>query len=45
LWFDFQAEEAAEFYVSIFKNSKLGSIHRYGEGSPAPAGSVMSVEF
>jgi predicted 3-demethylubiquinone-9 3-methyltransferase (glyoxalase superfamily) len=45
LWFDSQAEEAAEFYVSIFKNSKIDSVRRYGEGSPAPAGTVMSVEF
>ena len=45
LWFDDQAEQAAEFYTSIFKQSKLGAISRYPEGSPGPAGSVMTVEF
>lgn len=45
LWFDRQAEEAANFYVSIFKGSKLGRVRRYGEGGPAPKGSVMSAEF
>jgi predicted 3-demethylubiquinone-9 3-methyltransferase (glyoxalase superfamily) len=50
LWFDSQAEEAANFYVSIFKNSgfknsQIGSIARYPEGSPGPAGKVMTVEF
>ncbi|KUN89436.1 hypothetical protein AQJ66_04540 [Streptomyces bungoensis] len=45
LWFDGRAEEAAEFYVSVFKNSSVGRISRYPEGSPGQAGSVMSVEF
>ena len=49
LWFDTQAEEAARFYVSIFKNSKIGAISRYDEeGSKAagrPKGSVMTVAF
>jgi predicted 3-demethylubiquinone-9 3-methyltransferase (glyoxalase superfamily) len=45
LWFDGKAEEAAKFYTSIFKNSKIGRIARYPEGAPAPAGSVMSVTF
>jgi predicted 3-demethylubiquinone-9 3-methyltransferase (glyoxalase superfamily) len=45
LWFDNQAEEAANFYVSLFKNSKLGSIRRYGDAGPGPNGSVMSVTF
>lgn len=49
LWFDTQAEEAAKFYVSIFKNSKLGTITRYGDagakGSGMPKGSVMTVTF
>ena len=45
LWFDSQAEEAAKFYVSIFKNSKIGRISRYGEAGPGPKGSVMTVEF
>ena len=45
LWFDTQAEEAAKFYCSIFKNSKIESTSRYGEGMPQPAGTVMSVTF
>jgi len=45
LWFDNQAEEAANFYVSIFNNSKVLTTTRYPEGSPGPAGSVMTVEF
>jgi predicted 3-demethylubiquinone-9 3-methyltransferase (glyoxalase superfamily) len=45
LWFDIQAEEAAKFYVSIFKNSKIVRIARYSELGPGPAGSVMTVEF
>lgn len=49
LWFDSQAEEAAKFYVSIFKNSKIGSLTRYGEAgaevSGRPKGSVMTVTF
>src|SRR5262245_55715374 len=49
LWFDDQAEEAAKFYTSIFKNSKLGKISRYDKASEAaagrPAGSVMTVDF
>ena len=49
LWFDDKAEEAAKFYVSIFKNSKLGKIARYGEAgaevSGRPKGSVMTVTF
>jgi predicted 3-demethylubiquinone-9 3-methyltransferase (glyoxalase superfamily) len=45
LWFNNQAEEAANFYVSIFKNSKIKQVSRYPEGSPAPAGSVMVVVF
>jgi predicted 3-demethylubiquinone-9 3-methyltransferase (glyoxalase superfamily) len=45
LWFEHQAEEAAKFYTSIFKNSKLGRVARYPEGSPGPAGSVMTIEF
>ena len=49
LWFDSQAEEAAKFYVSIFKNSKLGHMTRYGEAgaevSGRPKGSVMTVTF
>ena len=45
LWFDGKAEEAANFYVSIFKNSKMGKVVRYGEGAPAPKGTVMTVTF
>ena len=49
LWFDTQAEEAARFYVSIFDDSKLGTITHYGaagaEASGRPKGSVMTVEF
>jgi predicted 3-demethylubiquinone-9 3-methyltransferase (glyoxalase superfamily) len=45
LWFDHQAEEAARFYVSIFPNSKVVKVLRYGETGPGPAGSVMTVEF
>jgi predicted 3-demethylubiquinone-9 3-methyltransferase (glyoxalase superfamily) len=49
LWFDDQAEEAAKFYTSIFKNSKIGKITRYDEeaagASGRPAGSVMTVDF
>jgi predicted 3-demethylubiquinone-9 3-methyltransferase (glyoxalase superfamily) len=45
LWFDTQAEEAANFYVSIFKNSKILKTSRYGEAGPGPKGSVMTVEF
>lgn len=45
LWFDTQAEEAAEFYVSIFPNSKIVKLLRYPEGGPMPAGTVVTVEF
>ena len=49
LWFDNQAEEAAKFYVSIFKNSKIGAIARYGDVGAAVSGiakgSVMTVQF
>src|SRR5260370_41188390 len=49
LWFDDQAEEAAKFYASIFKNSKIGRILRYSEeaakASGRPAGSGLTVEF
>jgi predicted 3-demethylubiquinone-9 3-methyltransferase (glyoxalase superfamily) len=49
LWFDDQAEEAVAFYTSIFKNSRLGTVLRYGHAGKEihgrPAGSVMSIEF
>jgi predicted 3-demethylubiquinone-9 3-methyltransferase (glyoxalase superfamily) len=45
LWFDGNAEEAMNFYVSIFKNSKVLSVTRYGDAGPGPKGSVMSATF
>jgi predicted 3-demethylubiquinone-9 3-methyltransferase (glyoxalase superfamily) len=49
LWFDTQAEEAASFYVSVFPNSKVGRVTRYGEAASKaagrPKGSVLTVEF
>ena len=45
LWFDDQAEEAMNFYVSVFKNSKVGKITRYGDAGPGPKGSVMTASF
>ncbi len=46
LWFDMgKAEEAAEFYVSIFDNSKINAVRPYPEGAPGPAGDAMTVEF
>src|SRR5215472_8675652 len=45
LWFDDQAEEAARFYVSLFPNSRIGNISRYGDAGPGKAGSVMTVSF
>ena len=45
LWFDTQAEEAARFYVSVFKNSRIVSTSRYGEAGPGAKGTVMTVEF
>jgi predicted 3-demethylubiquinone-9 3-methyltransferase (glyoxalase superfamily) len=45
LWFDDNAEQAAKFYTSIFKNSKIKGVSRYGEAGPGPKGSVMVVNF
>ena len=45
LWFDTQAEQAAQFYVSVFPDSRIISTNRYPEGAPGPAGGVMTVEF
>jgi predicted 3-demethylubiquinone-9 3-methyltransferase (glyoxalase superfamily) len=45
LWFDTQAEAAADFYTSVFKNSRIVSVTHYTEGAPRPAGMVMTVEF
>lgn len=45
LWFDTQAEEAMNFYVSIFKNSKITKVARYGDAGPGPKGSVMTASF
>jgi predicted 3-demethylubiquinone-9 3-methyltransferase (glyoxalase superfamily) len=45
LWFDTQAEEAATFYTSLFKNSRIVSVSHYGEAGPRDAGMVLTVEF
>lgn len=45
LWFDGNAEEAVNFYTSILKNSRIVNMSRYGEGAPAPKGTVMSATF
>lgn len=45
LWFDNNAEEAAKFYVSVFKNSKILNTTRYGDVGPGPKGTVMTVDF
>jgi predicted 3-demethylubiquinone-9 3-methyltransferase (glyoxalase superfamily) len=45
LWFDDKAEEAMNFYVSIFKNSKVLGVTRYGEAGPGPKGSIMTASF
>jgi predicted 3-demethylubiquinone-9 3-methyltransferase (glyoxalase superfamily) len=44
-WFDTQAEEAANFYTSVFPNSRVTDVVRYGETGPGPAGTVMTVRF
>lgn len=45
LWFDHQAEEAMNFYIPIFKNSKVLTVNRYGDAGPGPKGSVMTASF
>ena len=45
LWFEDNAEEAMNFYASIFKNSKIGKVSRFPEGAPGPAGKVMTATF
>ena len=45
LWFDGQAEDAANFYVSIFENSRITAVSRYGDAGPGPEGSVMAIGF
>jgi len=45
LWFDTQGEEAAEFYTSLFPDSTITNVSRYGEGGPRPAGTAMTVDF
>lgn len=45
LWYDGQAEEAAKFYCSVFENSRVTTVSRYGESGPGPKGSVMVAEF
>jgi len=45
LWYTDQAEEAAKFYASIFKNSKIKTVARYGDAGPGPKGAVMTIAF
>ena len=45
LWFDTQAEQAAEYYTKVFKNSRIVNVTRYPEGGPGPVGEVMTVDF
>jgi len=45
LWFDTQAEEAAEFYTSVFENSRIVDVTRFGDAGPRPSGMVMTVTF
>jgi predicted 3-demethylubiquinone-9 3-methyltransferase (glyoxalase superfamily) len=45
LWFNDQAEEAVNLYISLFKNSKIGAVSRYGDAGPGPKGSVMVITF
>lgn len=45
LWFDTQAEEAMTFYTSVFRNSRIGSVARYGDSGPGPKGTVMTASF
>lgn len=45
IWFNGDAEEAVNYYVSLFKNSKIENVSRYGEAGPLPAGTVMTIEF
>ena len=45
LWFNTEAEEAANFYTSVFKDSKINKVARYGDAGPGPKGSVMTIEF
>ena len=45
LWFDDKAEEVTNFYVSLFKNSRIGTIRRYGDDGPGPNGAVMTPTF
>lgn len=45
LWFNDQAEEAAEFYVSLFENSRINHVQRYGKEGPGPEGTAMVVQF
>lgn len=45
LWFDTQAEDAAKYYVSVFKSAKILNVVRYGDAGPGPKGSVMVIEF
>lgn len=45
LWFDKEAEQAVNFYLSVFRDGKVGEVLRYGEGAPMPAGTVLTMTF
>ena len=45
LWFDNNADEAVDFYVSIFRNSKISKVLRYGKAGPGPEGTVITISF
>ena len=45
LWFNDNAEEAVKFYISLFKNSKIETVSRYGDASAGPKGTVMTISF
>ena len=45
LWFDKNAEEAVNFYISIFQNSKINKVLRYGKAGPGPEGTIMTISF
>jgi predicted 3-demethylubiquinone-9 3-methyltransferase (glyoxalase superfamily) len=45
LWFDTQAEEAAQFYISVFRSGQIHNVARYTDAGPGPAGSVLTVDF
>ena len=45
LWFDNNAEEAVDFYISVFKNSRISKVIRYGKAGPGPEGTVLTISF